>query len=95
MLRARLGYVLFVQIDLHRSLLLGARTLLGAPGIATRSKDATRCSWHLYERSKDAIRSKGHRYERSKDATRGFMFFYKNDGMCGDFYAARAVASGS
>ena len=25
---------------------LGARTLLGAPGIATRSKDATRGSWH-------------------------------------------------
>ena len=28
--------------------LLGARTLLGAPGIATRSKDATRGSWHRY-----------------------------------------------
>ena len=27
---------------------LGARTLLGAPGIATRSKDATRGSWHRY-----------------------------------------------
>ena len=28
--------------------LLGARTLLGAPGIAPRSKDATRGSWHRY-----------------------------------------------
>ena len=28
--------------------LLGARTLLGAPGIATRSKVATRGSWHRY-----------------------------------------------
>ena len=29
--------------------LLGARTLLiGGPGIATRSKDATRDSWHRY-----------------------------------------------
>ena len=25
-----------------------ARTLLGAPGLTTRSKDATRGSWHLY-----------------------------------------------
>ena len=29
-------------------LALGARTLLGAKGIATRSKDATRGSWHYY-----------------------------------------------
>ena len=28
--------------------LLGARTLLGAPGLTTRSKDATRGSWHRY-----------------------------------------------
>ena len=28
--------------------LLGTRTLLGAKGIATRSKDATRGSWHRY-----------------------------------------------
>ena len=28
--------------------LLQARTLLGAPGLATRSKDATRGSWHRY-----------------------------------------------
>ena len=27
---------------------LGARTLLGAPGLTTRSKDATRCSWHRF-----------------------------------------------
>ena len=27
---------------------VGARTLLGAPGIATRSKDATRGSWPYY-----------------------------------------------
>ena len=27
---------------------IGARTLLGAPGIATRSKDATRGSWPYY-----------------------------------------------
>ena len=27
---------------------LGARTLLGTPGIATRSKDTTRGSWHRY-----------------------------------------------
>ena len=31
-----------------RPLLLGTRTLLGAPGIATRSKDATRGSWPYY-----------------------------------------------
>ena len=30
------------------ALLLGARTLLGAKGIATRSKDATRGSWKYY-----------------------------------------------
>ena len=30
------------------ALLLRAKTLLGAPGIATRSKDATRGSWHRY-----------------------------------------------
>ena len=30
------------------ALLLGARTLLGAPGLTTRSKDATRGSWHRY-----------------------------------------------
>ena len=29
-------------------MLLGARTLLGAKGIATRSKDATRGSWPYY-----------------------------------------------
>ena len=28
--------------------LLGARTLLGAPGIAARNNDATRASWHRY-----------------------------------------------
>ena len=33
---------------LQMEALLGARTLLGAPGIATRSKDATRGSWHHY-----------------------------------------------
>ena len=27
---------------------LGARTLLGAPGLTTKSKDATRGSWHCY-----------------------------------------------
>ena len=31
-----------------------ARTLLGAPGIATRSKDATGGSCHHYYSSKDA-----------------------------------------
>ena len=37
------------------------RTLLGAPGIATRSKDATRSKGHFYTRSKDATRfSHGH-----------------------------------
>ena len=30
-----------------KALLLGARTL-GAPGLSTRSKDATRGSWHRY-----------------------------------------------
>ena len=30
------------------ALLVGTRTLLGAPGIATRSKDATSSSWHRY-----------------------------------------------
>ena len=30
------------------ALLLGARTLLGALGIATSNKDATRGSWHRY-----------------------------------------------
>ena len=30
------------------NVLLGARTLLGAPGMATRSKDATRGSWPYY-----------------------------------------------
>ena len=29
----------------HMSPLLGARTLLGAPGLTTRSEDATRGSW--------------------------------------------------
>ena len=29
-------------------LLLGAKTLLGAPGLTTRSKDATRGSWPYY-----------------------------------------------
>ena len=29
-------------------LFVGARTLLGAPGLSTRSKDATRGSWHRY-----------------------------------------------
>ena len=28
--------------------LLGAKTLLGAPGLTTRSKHATRGSWHRY-----------------------------------------------
>ena len=36
------------QKDLALALLLGARTLLGAPGIATSSKDATTGSWPYY-----------------------------------------------
>ena len=31
-------------------------TLLGAPGLTTRSKDATRGSWHSYYEEKDATR---------------------------------------
>ena len=34
--------------EVTRALLLGARMLLVAKGIATRSKDATRGSWHYY-----------------------------------------------
>ena len=32
----------------YKSCLLGARTLLGAPGLATRNKNATRGSWPYY-----------------------------------------------
>ena len=67
------------------AMLLGARTLLGAPGvatrskgaiigapgIATRSKDATRGSWRRYTRSKGAIIGAPGIATRSKDATRG------------------------
>ena len=41
----------FVFHDVSRAIFvqtLGTRTLLGAPGIATRSKDATRGSWPYY-----------------------------------------------
>ena len=38
------------------ALLLGARTLLGAPGLATRSKDATNGVPGLTISSKDATR---------------------------------------
>ena len=42
--------------------LLGARRLLVAKGIATRSKDATRAAPGITTRSKKATSSKGHRY---------------------------------
>ena len=75
--------ICFLLVDLHlyllwllvtRASLLGARTLLGTPGlttrnkkllvpkgIATRSKDATRDSWPYYQ-EQEAISTKGHRY---------------------------------
>ena len=43
--------------------LLGARTLLGAPGLTTRSKDATKGSWPYSS-------------TRSKDGTRGSWPYY-------------------
>ena len=33
-----------------------ARLLIGAPGLTTRNKDATRGKGHRYEQSKDALR---------------------------------------
>ena len=51
------------------ALLLGARTLLGAPGLTTRSKDATRGSWHP-TKNKKLLGAPG-LTTRSKDATRG------------------------
>ena len=39
----------------------GSKKLLGAMGIATRSKDATRGSWP-YNEEQEATGSKGHRY---------------------------------
>ena len=47
----------FVSKRLASNILRRERTLLGAPGIATRSKNATRGSWHT-PRSKDATRNK-------------------------------------
>ena len=44
------------------------KKLLGAPGLTTRSKDATRSKGHrkgIATRSKDATRGSWHRYERS------------------------------
>ena len=38
----------FITKKVTRVFKIGARTLLGAPGIATRSKDATRGSWPYY-----------------------------------------------
>ena len=48
---------------IHIIHMLGAKTLLGAPGIATRNQnqDATRSSWHR---------------TRNKDATRGSWPYY-------------------
>ena len=37
-----------LPLGLAGFLMLGARTLVGAPGIATRSKDAIRGSWPYY-----------------------------------------------
>ena len=37
-----------LRSELPRPSLLGTRTLLGAPGLTTRSKDATRGSWHRF-----------------------------------------------
>ena len=51
--------------------LLGARTLLGAPGIATRSKDATIGAPGIATRSKDATIGAPGIATRSKDATIG------------------------
>ena len=36
------------DLDSEKSLLYHLRTLLGAPGLTTRSKDATRGSWPHY-----------------------------------------------
>ena len=44
-----------LQTKFHIYSTIGTRTLLGAPGLTTRSKGiATSGSWHRYERSKDA-----------------------------------------
>ena len=42
----RLRMLGIVMVRWLSSILLGARTLLGAPGLTTRSKDATRGSRH-------------------------------------------------
>ena len=56
--------------------------LLGAPGIGTRSKDATRGFWHRYEGllasllgARMLLAAPGIAF-RSKDATRGFWHRY-------------------
>ena len=54
------------------ALLLGARTLLGAKGFATRSKDATRA---LLLGARTLLGAKGIA-TRSKDATRGSWPYY-------------------
>ena len=46
----------------HRIFLLVIRTLLGAPGIATRNKDATRAPG-IPTRNKNATRGSWHRYQ--------------------------------
>ena len=51
------------------ALLLRARTLLGAPGLTTRSKDAIRSSWPYYYLT-----------TRSKDATGGSWPYYYEQG---------------
>ena len=58
------------------ALLLGARTLLGAPGLTTRSKDATNGAPGLTTRSKDATNGAPGLTTRSKDATRGSWPYY-------------------
>ena len=49
------------QEPVTAKLTLGARTLVGAPGIATKNKKLLGAPG-LTTRSKDATRSKGHRY---------------------------------
>ena len=49
--------------------------VLGAPGLTTRSKDATRGSWPYYSEQRTLLGAPG-RTTRSKDATRGSWPYY-------------------
>ena len=55
------------------ALLLGARALLGAKGVATRSKDATRGSWPYYWEQERYLEQRASLLYRSKDASSMFQ----------------------